>query len=120
MREDLLLCYEMNGEPLTEEHGFPLRLSVPGWFGISWVKWLNRIEVLDRRFMSKYMAREYVTIRGEEKDGKTIWRETSVGPIDVKSVVARAARLKNGNIRLAGAAWTDGTPLKRVEVKVDD
>src|SRR4030095_1924243 len=41
-RDDLLLCYELNGEPLTKEHGFPLRLIVPGWFGISWVKWLNR------------------------------------------------------------------------------
>jgi DMSO/TMAO reductase YedYZ molybdopterin-dependent catalytic subunit len=120
MREDIILAYDMNGQPLPKEHGAPLRLVVPGWFGIAWVKWLSRIEVLDRRYMSKYMAREYVTIRGEEKDGKTIWRETSVGPIDVKSVVARAFRLKNGDIRLTGAAWTDGTPLKGVEVQVDD
>ena len=44
------------------------------------------------------MAREYVTIRGEEKNGKTIWRETSVGPMDVKSIVARALRLPSGDI----------------------
>lgn len=117
-REDILLAYEMNGQPLAKDHGAPLRLIVPGWFGIAWVKWLSRIEALDRRYMSKYMAREYVTIRGEEKNGKTIWRETSVGPIDTKSIVARAVRRKDGTIRFSGAAWTDGTPLKEVQVKI--
>jgi DMSO/TMAO reductase YedYZ molybdopterin-dependent catalytic subunit len=120
MRDDLLLCYEMNGEPLTKEHGFPLRLVVPGWFGISWVKWLNRIEVIDRRYMSKYMATEYVTLRGEERGENTIWRMTSVGPMNVKSIVARAVRLPSDTVRLTGAAWGDGTPIKAVEVKVDD
>lgn len=119
-RDDILLCYEMNGEPLTKEHGFPLRLVVPGWFGISWVKWLNRIEVLDRRYMSKYMATEYVTLRGEERGDKAIWRLTSVGPMDVKSIIARAVKFKDGTVRLTGAAWGDGTPIKSVEVKVDD
>ena len=120
MRDEILLCYEMNGEPLTKEHGFPLRLVVPGWFGISWVKWLNRIEVIDRRYMSKYMAQEYVTLRGEERGEKTIWRLTSVGPMDVKSIIARAMKLKDGTVRLTGAAWGDGTPIKTVEVKIDD
>lgn len=119
-RDDILLCYEMNGQPLTREHGFPLRLVVPGWYGIAWVKWLNRIEVIDRRYMSKYMAREYVTLRGEERDGKTIWRETSVGPMNVKSILARAVRLRDGSVRLTGAAWTDGTPLRTVEVRLND
>jgi DMSO/TMAO reductase YedYZ molybdopterin-dependent catalytic subunit len=120
LHDDVLLCYEMNGEPLTKEHGFPLRLVVPGWFGISWVKWLNRIEVHDRRYMSKYMAQEYVTLRGEERDEKTIWRLTSVGPMNVKSIIARAMKLPDGPVRLTGAAWGDGTPIKVVEVKVDD
>ena len=119
-RDDVLLAYEMNGQPLDQGHGAPLRLIVPGWFGITWVKWLTRIELLDRRYMSKYMAREYVTIRGEERDGKTVWRETSVGPMDVKSVVARVVRRKDGSLRVTGAAWTDGTPLKRVELKIDN
>jgi DMSO/TMAO reductase YedYZ molybdopterin-dependent catalytic subunit len=118
MKDDVILAWEMNGEPLTKDHGAPLRLVVPGWFGIAWVKWLTRIELLDRRYMSKYMAREYVTIRGEERNGKTIWRETSVGPIDTKSIIARAERLPNGRVRLTGAAWTDGTPLQRVEVQI--
>ena len=119
-RDDLLLCYELNGEPLAKEHGFPLRLVVPGWFGISWVKWLNRIEFLDRRYMSKFMAQEYVTLRGEERGDQTIWRLTSVGPMDVKSIIARAVRLPDKTIRLTGAAWGDGTPITRVDVKIDN
>src|SRR5438094_559113 len=118
-RDDILLAYEMNGRPLEKGHGAPLRLIVPGWFGITWVKWLTRIELLDPRYMSKYMAREYVTVRGEEHDGKTVWRETSVGPMDVKSAVARVLRRRDGSLRVTGAAWTDGTPLERVELKID-
>ena len=120
MRDDILLAYEMNGEPLMKEHGFPLRLVVPGWYGIAWVKWLDRIEVLDRRYMSKYMAREYVTLRGEETNGETLWRETSVCFNNVKSVIARAVRLPDGSVRLTGAAWGNGTPMERVEIKIDD
>lgn len=120
MRDDILLCYEMNGEPLTAAHGAPVRLVVPGWFGIAWVKWLQRVEVLDRRVMSKYMAREYVTVRGEERGEKTAWRETSIGPMLVKSMIARAEKLRDGAVRLRGAAWSDGTPLAKVELKVDD
>jgi DMSO/TMAO reductase YedYZ molybdopterin-dependent catalytic subunit len=119
-KKEILLCWEMNGKPLTQGHGFPLRLVVPGWYGIAWVKWLNRIEVHDRRYMSKFMARDYVTIRGEERDGKTIWRETSVSHMNVKSLLGRVSRLKDGSIRITGAAWTDGTPLKRVELQIDD
>ena len=119
-RDDILLCHSVNGEPLAKEHGFPLRLVVPGWFGISWVKWLNRVEVMDRRYMGKYMAQEYVTLRGTEHGEQPLWRLTSVGPIDVKSIIARATKFKNGNVRLTGAAWGDGTPIKSVEVKIDD
>ncbi len=116
--EDVILAYEMNGEPLGTEHGAPLRLIVPGWFGIAWVKWLTRIELSDRRYMSKYMGREYVTIRGEEHNGKTIWRETSVGQKDVKSIVARALKKSDGSIQFFGAAWTDGSPLSKVEIQI--
>ena len=121
MRDDIMLVWAMNGKPLPKEHGYPLRLIVPGWYGVAWVKWLMRIEVQDRRFMSKYMGREYVTIRGEERpDGETLWRETSVSFMNVKSIVARVAKLKNGTYRVSGAAWSDGTPIKSVELKLDD
>lgn len=118
--DDVILAYAMNGEPLTSGHGFPLRLVVPGWYGIAWVKWLARIEVRDRRFMNRFMARDYVTIRGEQKDGKTVWRETSVGPMNVKSLVARVVRHKNGTLGVSGAAWSNGGRIERVELKIDD
>jgi len=120
MRADLLLCYEMNGQPLDTAHGAPLRLVVPGWFGIAWVKWLSRIEVLDRRIMSKYMAREYVTLRSEERGDKTVWRETSIGPMLIKSLPARVLRRKDGSVRVQGAAWSDGTSLAAVDLKIDN
>ena len=120
MQDKILLAYEMNGKPLPAEHGFPLRLIVPGWYGVAWVKWLKRIEVQDRRFMGRFMARDYVTIRGEEKPDCTVWRETSVTRLNVKSIVARVVRRADGTLRISGAAWTDGTPLKSVELKIDD
>lgn len=119
MRGDIILAYEMNGQPLNVGHGFPLRLVVPGWYGVAWVKWLTQIEVQDRRFMSKFMARDYVTIRGEEVDGDTIWKETSVSWMNVKSMVGRLMKLKDGSLRFTGAAWNDGTPIETVELQVD-
>ena len=122
LQDEVLLAWEHNGQPLTASHGFPLRLVVPGWFGIAWVKWLRRIEVLDRRFMGKWMAREYVTLRGEPLAGEAepLWRETSVCNLCCKSVTARAVRRPNGDVRFTGAAWSDGTPIRSVEVRIDD
>lgn len=120
MREDLLLAYEMNGEPLSGGHGFPLRLVVPGWYGIAWVKWLTNIELRDRRLMNRFMARDYVTIRGIENGDRTDWKESSVGPMNGKSIVARVVKHADGSYTVSGAAWTDGTPLKAVELKIDD
>ena len=121
LADEVLLAWAMNDKPLDNTHGAPLRLVVPGWFGIAWVKWLTRIDVLDRRFMGKWMAREYVTIRGEEREGDTVnWRETSVCNINVKSIAARAVRRPDGSVRITGAAWSDGTPLTTVELKIDD
>ena len=70
MNPDNLLCYEMNGRALPQPNGFPVRLIVPGWYGIANVKWLKRIEVRDSRYMGPFMAREYVTIREEQSDGE--------------------------------------------------
>ncbi|HEV8605599.1 MAG TPA: sulfite oxidase [Tepidisphaeraceae bacterium] len=119
-RDDILLCYAMNGQPLTPGHGFPLRLIVPGWYGVAWVKWLTRIEARDRPLMQRFMAKDYVTLRGQQQGDQVVWTQTSVGPMNVKSMVARAVRRKDGTIRFTGAAWSDGTPLKSVELKIDD
>jgi DMSO/TMAO reductase YedYZ molybdopterin-dependent catalytic subunit len=118
-RKDLLLCYEMNGQALPHEHGGPVRLVVPGWYGIAWVKWLAGIEARDRRLMTRFIAKDYVTVRGEPKDGKTVWRQTSVGPMNVKSMTARVLRRPDGTCVVQGMAWTQGNVAK-VEVKVDD
>ena len=70
MNDDNLLCYEMNGVPLPPEHGAPVRLIAPGWYGVANVKWLVRIEVTDRRFAGRFMARDYVTIREDTASGQ--------------------------------------------------
>jgi len=109
----------MNGEPLPHGHGGPIRLVVPGWYGIAWVKWMTGIEARDRRLMTRFIAKDYVTVRGEPKDGKTVWRQTSVGPMNVKSMTGRVVRRPDGTHVVQGAAWTQGKVAK-VEVKVDD
>ena len=70
----------MNGAPLPPEHGAPVRLIAPGWYGVANVKWLTRIEVRDTRYQGRFMARDYVTIREEQRDGETVSPFTSVGP----------------------------------------
>ncbi len=117
MNPDNLLVYEMNGEPLPQPNGFPVRLIAPGWYGIANVKWLDRIEILPTRYMGHFMAREYVTIRETERDGETVWMETSVGRARLKSAPARVTRSKDGPYRIMGAAW--GAPIERVEVQID-
>ena len=116
MNPNNLLCYEMNGAPLPQSHGFPLRLIAPGWYGIANVKWLKRIEVRDTRFMGRFMARDYVTIREEQRGGETVWAETSVGRALLKSVPAKVTR-KDGEYQIVGAAW--GAPIARVEAQID-
>jgi DMSO/TMAO reductase YedYZ molybdopterin-dependent catalytic subunit len=117
MNPNNILCYEMNGAALPAANGAPLRLIAPGWYGIANVKWLKRIEVRDTRFMSKLMARDYVTIREEEHNGETVWTETSVGRALLKSAPAKVTRNDSG-YQIVGAAW--GAPIDKVEVKIDD
>jgi DMSO/TMAO reductase YedYZ molybdopterin-dependent catalytic subunit len=112
-----LLCYEMNGEPLPQMHGFPVRLIAPGWYGIANVKWLQRIDVLATRYENRFMARDYVTIREQQVDGQTAWTETSVGRALLKSAPAKVTR-SNGQYRIVGGAW--GAPIAQVEVQIDN
>lgn len=117
MSPDNILAYEMNGEPLPEPNGFPLRLIAPGWYGIANAKWLKRVEIRDRRFESLLMGRDYVTIREEDHEGQSVWAETSVGRWNLKSAPARVTRA-GSDYRVVGAAW--GGQIDEVEVKVDD
>ena len=112
-----ILCYEMNGEALPADHGAPVRLIAPGWYGVANVKWLRRIEVRDTPFMNRFMGRDYVTVREEQRDGETVVVESSVGRALLKSAPARVT-LNDGHYRIAGMAWGP-TPIAAVEVKVD-
>lgn len=118
MKSEVLVAYEMNGEPLSLNQGAPVRLIVPGWYGVANVKWLTHIHLQDRRFMGKFMAREYVTLRGMPDGKGTIWNETSVSRMRLKSMVARVTR-SGSRCRILGFVLNDGTPLKAVEVKID-
>ena len=121
---DTMLAYALNGSPLSPEHGFPLRLIVPGWYGMTQIKWLNRIEVLDRRYEGSHMARNYHTIRGAGTlDAGTVL-ETSISKTRLKSVIARVTRRKDAKgayaYRISGAAWGGPSALKAVEVRIDE
>jgi hypothetical protein len=108
LARDNLLCYEMNGDPLPPEHGFPVRLIAPGWYGVANVKWLTRIEVTDHRFAGRFMARDYVSIREEQRGGQTVWTFATVSHDRLKSAPARSraaaistrSRVQPGALRL--------------------
>jgi DMSO/TMAO reductase YedYZ molybdopterin-dependent catalytic subunit len=114
---EALIVYEMNGNPLPPEHGFPARLIVPGWYGVANVKWLERIEVRDSRYQGHFMARDYVTIREEVHDGESVWTFTSVTRDRLKSAPAKVTKQDKG-YSIMGAAW--GEPIAGVEVRIDD
>lgn len=119
LTSDPLLVYALNGEPLTREQGAPLRLVVPGWYGVSNVKWLMRIRLQANRFLGKWQARWYRTLWSEEIAGETVWHETEVSRQRVKSVIARVTRIGDRH-EVLGFVLHDGTPLRSVEVRVDD
>ena len=113
---DNILCYEMNGVPLPREHGFPLRLIAPGWYGVANVKWLTRIEVMDQRYASRFMARDYVTIREPRRGAQTVWTFNTVKHDRLKSAPAKVTR-RGSRYAIMGAAW--GAPIAEVEVQID-
>jgi hypothetical protein len=116
---EAMLAWEMNGVDLTHPHGAPIRLIVPGWYGVANVKWLDRIHFQDTRFMGRFMARDYVTLRGETEGSETVWNETSVSRTQLKSAIGRLTR--SGNmLKATGFAFSDGsTPIKTFEISID-
>jgi DMSO/TMAO reductase YedYZ molybdopterin-dependent catalytic subunit len=119
MSADPFLAYALNGEPLTKHQGAPLRLIVPGWYGVANVKWLSQIHAQEDQYLGKYQARWYRTVRGEMIDGEMRWNETAVTHMQLKSFIARVSR-DGSRYNVLGVVLNDGTPLKTVEVKVDD
>ena len=113
------LAYALNGEPLTKNQGAPLRLLVPGWYGVSNVKWLSQIHVQAEQYLGKFQARWYRTLKGETIDGETKWTETAISRMKLKSFIARVTRDGSGH-KVLGVVLNDGTPIRSVEVRVDD
>jgi DMSO/TMAO reductase YedYZ molybdopterin-dependent catalytic subunit len=119
-----MLVYALNGQPLTRDSGFPVRMMMPGWYGVANVKWLSEIHLQEGRFLGNYQARWYRTMRtvggtGTETDPETQWVETEVTRLNLKSTIARVTKLGDVH-RVRGWVLNDGTPLRSVEVKVDD
>ncbi len=121
---DTMLAFEMNGQPLPQSHGAPLRAVIPGWGGDCWVKWLTGITVLDKEFDGFFMKTGY------RHPGKGVTPGSAVDPaqmkpvesVRVKSVIATPRDniiMPQGQSRIAGAAWSGEVPLAKVEVSTD-
>jgi len=119
LSDDPIVAYALDGEPLTKHQGAPLRLIVPGWYGVANVKWLSRIHVQEDPYMGKFQSRWYRTMYEQKIDGETVWNETAVTHMRLKSVVARVTK-EGGAHKVFGFVLNDGTPLKSVEVKIDN
>jgi len=113
------LAWALNGEPLTRHQGSPLRLIVPGWYGVANVKWLAQIHAQEEDYLGKYQARWYRTLRGEMIDGEMKWKESAVTRMRLKSFIARVTT-DGTRYTALGVVLHDGTPIKSVEVRVDD
>jgi DMSO/TMAO reductase YedYZ molybdopterin-dependent catalytic subunit len=123
MKPEPLLAYSLNGQPLTRDSGFPVRLIMPGWYGVSNVKWLAEVHLQEDRFVGNFQARWYRTLRGvggtgAEADPGTQWVENEVTHLQLKSVITRVRKNASGH-QVFGFVLNDGTPLKSVEVSVD-
>lgn len=124
MKPEPMLAYLMNGDPLTLNQGFPVRLVMPGWYGVANVKWLSEVHLQEDRYLGNYQARWYRSVigvggTGEDTDPQTQWVETEVTRMHLKSAIARV-RKAGGAYQVFGFVLNDGTPLKSVEVKIDE
>jgi DMSO/TMAO reductase YedYZ molybdopterin-dependent catalytic subunit len=118
LRPEVLLADRMNDEPLTPDHGAPLRLLVPGWYGVASVKWLDRIRFLDEPFHGWFQTERYVYRDG---DGAV------AGPVDrmrpkalIVDPAADATVAAGSQVAVRGVAWAGTAGLSRVEVSADE
>jgi DMSO/TMAO reductase YedYZ molybdopterin-dependent catalytic subunit len=119
LASDAFLAWALNGEPLTRHQGSPLRLLVPGWYGMANVKWLAQVHAQEDAYLGKFQARHYRTLRGETIDGEVKWTEAGITTMQPKSFLARVTR-DGSRHNVLGVVLHDGTPLKSVEVRVDE
>jgi DMSO/TMAO reductase YedYZ molybdopterin-dependent catalytic subunit len=125
MHPDTLIALDMNGQPLTPLHGFPLRAIIPGWEGAYSIKWLTNLTVLDRESDSFWVttAYRYPTRRvapGATVDAKDMAALTG---LVVKSLITKpldGATVAPGPIDVAGFAWAGETDIAKVDISTDD
>jgi DMSO/TMAO reductase YedYZ molybdopterin-dependent catalytic subunit len=118
MREEVLVAYAMNGAPLPPQHGAPLRLVVPRWYGMASVKWLQTIEAIDRPFDGLQQASSYHfrSAPGEKGEPCRLMRVNSLmAPPGIPSFYGRQRTVEPGAVRIAGRAWSGAAPIARVE-----
>ena len=118
LHEDTLLAVAMNGEPLTPAHGYPVRLIVPGWYGVASVKWLERIHVTDKEFQGYYQTVKYTVTR---RTGRGLATEV-IGEMQPKSEILRPAAGEQCGVglnRIVGVAWAGPDAVAAVEISTD-
>jgi DMSO/TMAO reductase YedYZ molybdopterin-dependent catalytic subunit len=119
---EALLAYELNGAPLPPQHGAPLRLVVPGWYGMTSVKWLERITVLDAPFDGYQQAQAYRFRRSEDDEGEPVTRmrpRALMVPPGMPDFLTRRRFVLPGPCRLEGRAWSGQAPIAAVDVSAD-
>ena len=117
-----VLAYEMNGDPLPAQHGFPLRLVVPGWYGMTNVKWVDSIVLQDEPFDGYQVASAYRVRATEEEAGRPVTRmrpRALMIPPGLPDFFSRERILRQEPTVLAGRAWSGQGEITRVEVSVD-
>ena len=120
--ENALLAYEMSGAPLPPQHGFPLRLVVPGWYGMTNVKWLTRITLLEQPFEGFQNAVAYRIYNADGERGEPVTRmapRSLTLPPGVPDFLTRERHLEPGPVTLTGRAWSGRAPIERVEASTD-
>jgi sulfane dehydrogenase subunit SoxC len=122
LREEVLLAYEMNGRPLPPQHGFPLRLVVPGWYGMASVKWLDRITLVDRPFAGYQQRQAYRLRQLEDEEGEPLSRmlpRALMVPPGIPELLTRQRFVPRAPCLLEGRAWSGRGPIARVQVSSD-
>ncbi len=121
MRDEVILAYEVNGAPLPPQHGFPLRLVVPGWYGMTSVKWLTEITAVAEPFEG-YQQLAYRFRQRPEEDGEPVTRmrpRSLMIPPGFPDFMTRKRFVDVGSIELSGRAWSGLGSIERVEVSTD-
>ncbi|HEU4346686.1 MAG TPA: sulfite oxidase [Actinoplanes sp.] len=120
--DDVLLAYAMNGAPLAPQHGYPVRLIAPGWYGMAHVKWLTRVDVVAEPFTGFQQAVAYRLRRQADEPGDPVTRiapRALVIPPGFPDFMSRARVVRPGPVMLEGRAWSGRSPVAAVEVSVD-